>query len=154
MAWEVQKLVVPRESPPVQPAETMELDKLYVALQNLISTRSPSVRNSFREKLRSLVEQYELREIQFQSLIRTKELEIQYQMARFEQQRKAQEIETSKSSQLTRQVSTFSQTETELRSQLNIYVEKFKQVGYPSLLLLTLSFSSFPFPLPLDLSHD
>jgi len=49
-------------------------------------------------------------------------------MARLEQQRKAQELESSKSHQLTRQVSTFSQTETELRSQLNIYVEKFKQV--------------------------
>jgi len=37
----------------------------------------------------------------------------------------------SKSHQLTRQVSTFSQTENELRSQLNIYVEKFKQVSTP-----------------------
>lgn len=37
-------------------------------------------------------------------------------------------MEASKSRQLTSQVSTFSQTETELRSQLNIYVEKFKQV--------------------------
>ncbi|KAF2842714.1 hypothetical protein M501DRAFT_993463 [Patellaria atrata CBS 101060] len=36
-------------------------------------------------------------------------------------------MESSKSHQLTRQVSTFSQTENELRSQLNIYVEKFKQ---------------------------
>jgi hypothetical protein len=34
---------------------------------------------------------------------------------------------------LTRQVSTFSQTETELRTQLNIYVEKFKQVSLPTL---------------------
>ena len=49
-------------------------------------------------------------------------------MARLEQQRKAQEVESSKSHQLTRQVSTFSQTESELRTQLNIYVEKFKQV--------------------------
>jgi len=74
------------------------------------------------------VEQYELRELHFQSILRTKDLEIQYQMARLEQQRKAQELESTKSHQLTRQVSTFSQTETELRSQLNIYVEKFKQV--------------------------
>jgi len=57
-----------------------------------------------------------------------KELEVQYQLARYESQRKAQEQEASKSRQLTTQVSTFSQTETELRSQLNIYVEKFKQV--------------------------
>ncbi|EON66792.1 hypothetical protein W97_06040 [Coniosporium apollinis CBS 100218] len=81
----------------------------------------------FRQKFKSFVDQYELRELQFHSLLRTKDLEIQYQMARFEEQRKAQELESSRSNQLTRQVSTFSQTETELRSQLNIYVEKFKQ---------------------------
>ncbi|KAK8216871.1 hypothetical protein M8818_001834 [Zalaria obscura] len=81
----------------------------------------------FREKFKSFVEQYEMREIQFHSLLRTKDLEIQYQIARHEQLRKAQETEMSKSHQLTRQVSTFSQTENELRSQLNIYVEKFKQ---------------------------
>ncbi|KAL9096126.1 MAG: hypothetical protein Q9165_001649 [Trypethelium subeluteriae] len=109
MALDVQEVVSRREAPEAQPAQEMEVDKI------------------FHEKFKSFAEQYELREIQFQSLLRTKELEIQYQMARFEQQRKAQEIETSKSSQLTRQVSTFSQTETELRSQLNIYVEKFKQ---------------------------
>ncbi|KAF2034762.1 hypothetical protein EK21DRAFT_56088 [Setomelanomma holmii] len=82
----------------------------------------------FKQKFKSFIDQYELRELQFHSLLRTKELEIQYQMARLEQQRKQQEAESSKSHQLTRQVSTFSQTETELRTQLNIYVEKFKQV--------------------------
>lgn len=82
----------------------------------------------FRQKFKSFIDQYELRELQFHSLLRTKELEIQYQMARLEQQRKQQEMESSKSHQLTKQVSTFSQTETELRTQLNIYVEKFKQV--------------------------
>jgi hypothetical protein len=54
---------------------------------------------------------------------------VQYHAMKFEQQRRAQEMESSKSHQLTRQVSTFSQTENELRSQLNIYVEKFKQVS-------------------------
>ncbi|KAJ4344228.1 hypothetical protein N0V95_006215 [Ascochyta clinopodiicola] len=83
---------------------------------------------AFRLKFKSFIDQYEMRELQFHSLLRTKELEIQYQMARLEQQRKQQEAESSKSHQLTRQVSTFSQTETELRTQLNIYVEKFKQV--------------------------
>jgi ribosomal protein S13 len=54
-------------------------------------------------------------------------------MKKFEQQRRAKEMESSKSHQLTRQVSTFSQTESELRNQLNIYVEKFKQVrNFPS----------------------
>ncbi len=65
-------------------------------------------------------------------MLRTKELEVQYNMARYEQQRKVAEQEAARSRALSAQVSTFSQTETELRSQLNIYVEKFKQVR-PSL---------------------
>lgn len=75
------------------------------------------------------MDQWECREKQFKSLLRVKELEILYHQAKLDQQRKAQEVESSKSNQLTRQVTTFSQTEAELRSQLNIYVEKFKQVS-------------------------
>ncbi|KAI4141903.1 MAG: hypothetical protein LQ341_003388 [Variospora aurantia] len=82
----------------------------------------------FRQKFRSFIEQYELRELHFQSLMRTKECEVQYNLARYERERKAAENEQNKSRTLSAQVSTFSQTETELRSQLNIYVEKFKQV--------------------------
>jgi len=49
-------------------------------------------------------------------------------MARFDRERKLAEAEVSRSRTLNSQVLTFSKTETELRSQLNIYVEKFKQV--------------------------
>lgn len=83
----------------------------------------------FRSKFRALIEQYDLREIQFQSLIRSKDSEVQFNMARYEHQRKLAENETARSRTLSTQVSTFTQTETELRSQLNIYVEKFKQVN-------------------------
>lgn len=86
---------------------------------------------SFRQKFKSFIDQYDLRELQFQSLLRTKELEIQYYLARYEQQKKAQQQEADKSRQLTTQVTTFASTETELRNQLNIYVEKFKQVRNP-----------------------
>ncbi|KAL8750333.1 MAG: hypothetical protein Q9184_006461 [Pyrenodesmia sp. 2 TL-2023] len=82
----------------------------------------------FRQKFKSFVEQYELRELHFQSLMRTKECEVQYNLARYERERKAAENEQTRSRTLSAQVSTFSQTEAELRSQLNIYVEKFKQV--------------------------
>ncbi len=64
--------------------------------------------------------------------MRTKEGDVQLSLARAEDQRKRAEIETTKARTLSAQVSTFSQTETELRSQLNIYVEKFKQVGFLS----------------------
>ena len=60
---------------------------------------------------------------------------MQLSLARAEEQRKRAEDEAKKSRTLNSQVSTFSQTETELRSQLNIYVEKFKQVGLPLLTL-------------------
>jgi hypothetical protein len=111
----------------------VELDELYVTHH---AQRIRLTHSRFRQKFKSFIDQYELRELQFHSLLRTKELEIQYQMARLEQQRKQQEAESSKSHQLTRQVSTFSQTETELRTQLNIYVEKFKQVCAPYSLLV------------------
>ena len=81
----------------------------------------------FRQKFKSFIDQYELRELHFNSLLRTKELEVQYNLARYDQQRKIAENEAARSRALSGQVSTFSQTETELRSQLNIYVEKFKQ---------------------------
>ena len=109
MVLDVEEVVSDRRAPERQTQE-LEQDKL------------------FREKFTSFLHQYELRELQFQSLLRTKDLEIAYQMARHDQLKKAQESELSKSHQLTRQVSTFSQTENELRGQLNVYVEKFKQV--------------------------
>jgi hypothetical protein len=64
-------------------------------------------RSRFRQKFKSFIDQYELRELQYHSMLRLKELEIQYHSARLEQQRKQQEAESSKSHQLTRQVSTF-----------------------------------------------
>lgn len=64
--------------------------------------------------------------------MRTKELEVQYNMARYERERKAAEQEMARSRALNAQVLTFSKTESELRSQLNIYVDKFKQVRFPN----------------------
>ena len=51
-------------------------------------------------------------------------------MGKFEEKRKAADAEAIRSRALNAQVLTFSKTETELRNQLNIYVEKFKQVGH------------------------
>ncbi|KAI7524625.1 hypothetical protein KC317_g21457, partial [Hortaea werneckii] len=106
----------------IQPASSQS-----TALASQTSPKELEQDKLFREKFTSFLHQYELRELQFQSLLRTKELEVAYHSARYEQLRKAQESELSKSHQLTRQVSTFSQTENELRGQLNVYVEKFKQ---------------------------
>ena len=65
-------------------------------------------------------------------MLRQRDIEIAFYQAKADKHRKEADIEKSKSGTLTSQVSTFSQTETELRSQLNIYVEKFKQVSIPN----------------------
>lgn len=64
--------------------------------------------------------------------MRTKELEVQYNMARYEAEKKRAEAEVGRSRQLNAQIQTFSKTEGELRTQLNVYVDKFKQVSGPA----------------------
>ncbi|KAI0491157.1 myosin-like coiled-coil protein-domain-containing protein [Xylaria cf. heliscus] len=88
----------------------------------------PKAEELFKNRFKSIIEQYELRELHFHSAMRTKEIEVQWNMARYEQQKKAVEAEGNRARQLNNQVLTFTKTETELRNQLNVYVEKFKQV--------------------------
>lgn len=83
---------------------------------------------SFRVRFKSFIDQYELRELHFHSLMRTKELEVQFHMSRVEREKKAADAEVTKSRHLQAQVQAFTKTETELRNQLNVYVDKFKQV--------------------------
>ncbi|KAL2143134.1 hypothetical protein VTI28DRAFT_348 [Corynascus sepedonium] len=82
----------------------------------------------FAQRFKSFIDQYELRELHFHSQMRTKELEVQFNLARYEREKKNYEAELARSRQLNAQVQTFSKTETELRQQLNVYVDKFKQV--------------------------
>ncbi|EJT76347.1 hypothetical protein GGTG_06267 [Gaeumannomyces tritici R3-111a-1] len=82
----------------------------------------------FRMRFKSMIDQYELRDLHFHSLMRTKELEVQFNLARFEGEKKRAESEITRSRQLNQQIQTFSKTEGELRTQLNVYVDKFKQV--------------------------
>lgn len=128
MTTDVQQYIDWKEHPENHP-QNLEADELYDANPHDGLGTWTDIALRFRHKFKSFIDQYEMRELQFHALLRTKELEVQYQAARVEQQRKAQQQEADKSKQLTTQVSTFSQTETELRSQLSIYVEKFKQVS-------------------------
>jgi chromosome segregation ATPase len=82
----------------------------------------------FKQKFKSFVEQYNLREMHFLAHLRYKECEVQFFVARYEHFKKLAEEEASQKRSLNAEVAKFSQTESELRSQLNIYVEKFKQV--------------------------
>ena len=72
--------------------------------------------------------------------MRSKELEVQFHMSRYERERKRAEGEGAKSRHLESKVQTFTKTEADLRSQLNVYVDKFKQVS---------SFTTTSPPLPL-----
>jgi uncharacterized phage infection (PIP) family protein YhgE len=84
-----------------------------------------------------LADQAEIREMHFKAVLRHKDAEIAHLQAKYEVERRRADAEAARCRTLTSQVSTFSHTEAELRSQLNIYVEKFKQVS-----------SSIPPPLP------
>lgn len=104
----------------------MEMEELYVG--PLCSLDPQLTVPRFCQRFKSFIDQYELRELHFHSQMRTKELEVQYNLARYEREKKNYEAELGRSRQLNAQVQTFSKTETELRQQLNVYVDKFKQV--------------------------
>ncbi|KAL1895786.1 hypothetical protein Cpir12675_003064 [Ceratocystis pirilliformis] len=87
-----------------------------------------SMEELFRQRFKTLIEQYELRDLHFQAQLRTKELEVQYNMVRFEAQKRIAEDEVAKGRQLQSQVQGLSSSDAELRSQVNRYAEKFKQV--------------------------
>lgn len=127
MLWHLQDYQEANDHPPAQ-VVNIEVEELSV-LPFLPFTVLPNIPSRFKQRFKSLIDQYELRELHFHSLLRSKELEVQYHIAKFDRERKAAEAEANRSRALNTQVLTFSKTETELRNQLNIYVEKFKQVN-------------------------
>lgn len=82
----------------------------------------------FRVRFKSFIEQYDLRELHYHATMRTKELEVQYNISRYEREKKRAEVETKRCRNFESQIQTFTKTEADLRSQLNVYVDKFKQV--------------------------
>lgn len=65
----------------------------------------------------------------FKTILRHRDAEIAHVSAKHEVERRRADAEAARNRTLNNQVNTFSHTEAELRSQLNIYVEKFKQVS-------------------------
>ncbi|OJK03843.1 taxilin [Aspergillus aculeatinus CBS 121060] len=112
------------------------LDSLLYDIQDVMAAKG-NPRNekvdidldeALRAKIKTIGEKFEMRELHYKALLRSKDAEIQCLTAKYEEQRRAAENEAARCRALSSQVSTFSHTEAELRSQLNIYVEKFKQV--------------------------
>lgn len=113
------------------------LDSLLYDIQDVMAAAKGSPRSekvdmdldeALRAKIKTIGEKFEMREGHYRTLLRSKDSEIQCLTAKYEEQRRAAENEAARCRALSSQVSTFSHTEAELRSQLNIYVEKFKQV--------------------------
>ncbi|KAL1895201.1 hypothetical protein Sste5346_005346 [Sporothrix stenoceras] len=85
----------------------------------------------FRERFKSMIDQYELRELHFHSLMRTKELEVQYNMARFERERKRAEAEVALSQRLQEQVAELSRSEAKMQAEMKLILEKIEQANLP-----------------------
>ncbi|KAF9087311.1 hypothetical protein BGX23_008210 [Mortierella sp. AD031] len=81
-----------------------------------------------QEQLCGFMEQYDLREQHFNSVVKSKDLEQQLVQAKLDRQKQIAQQETAKVDLLKSQLNAFSKTEAELRKQLNVYVDKFKQV--------------------------
>ena len=62
------------------------------------------------------------------SMLKSKDSEVHRNQASSDQEKRRADQNANRVKTLDTQISTFSHTEMELRSQLNIYVEKFKQV--------------------------
>ncbi|GAD96444.1 alpha-taxilin, putative [Paecilomyces variotii No. 5] len=112
------------------------LDSLLYDIQDVMASKG-NPRNekmdidldeALRAKIKTIGEKFEMRELHYKALLRSKDAEIQSLTAKYEEQRRTADNEAARCRALSSQVSTFSHTEAELRSQLNIYVEKFKQV--------------------------
>ncbi|KAJ5949188.1 hypothetical protein N7454_000772 [Penicillium verhagenii] len=112
------------------------LDSLLYDIQDVMAAKG-NPRNekvdidldeALRVKLKTISEQFDTRELHYKGLLRSKDSEIQSLASKYEEQRRSADNESIRGRALSAQVSTFSHTEAELRSQLNIYVEKFKQV--------------------------
>lgn len=80
------------------------------------------------EKLQGFMEQYDLREKHFNSVVKAKDLELQLAQAKLDRQNRASQEGAVKLDLLKSQLQESTKTEAELRKQLSVYVEKFKQV--------------------------
>jgi len=81
-----------------------------------------------REQLRNIVEQYNLREQHFNSILRSKDLEVKLYEAKLVQQTEVSIQEHQKVLSYKQQHEMSQQRENDLRTQLETYAEKFEQV--------------------------
>ncbi|KAJ3018205.1 UNVERIFIED_CONTAM: hypothetical protein HDU68_011278 [Siphonaria sp. JEL0065] len=84
--------------------------------------------NAIKEKLVNFFTQWTVREKQFEAVIKSNEMEMRLLESRVESQKQLTHQEAERVSSLRAQVASFLSTERDLRRQLQIYVDKFRQV--------------------------
>ncbi|KAK5448196.1 hypothetical protein LTS15_009221 [Exophiala xenobiotica] len=114
-----------------------QLDQMLYDVQEVMNSKTATHSENlhleldelFKTRCKVLADQADIREMHFKAILRHKDAEIAHLQAKHEVERRRADAEAARCRTLTNQVSTFTHTEAELRSQLNIYVEKFKQVS-------------------------
>ncbi|ORY48614.1 hypothetical protein BCR33DRAFT_714355 [Rhizoclosmatium globosum] len=84
--------------------------------------------SAIKDKLLNFFSQWSAREKQFEAVIKTNEMEMRLLESRLESQRQMTNQEAERVLGLRSQVASFLSTERDLRRQLQIYVDKFRQV--------------------------
>jgi hypothetical protein len=99
-------------------------------LQDMSSKHSTTQENLefFKDKFKAYLEEFDAREEHFKSLMKAKGLEVSLAEAKLKEQITLREQDQLQIQSLNQQLSLHTSTETELRKQLGLYVEKFKQV--------------------------
>jgi chromosome segregation ATPase len=105
-----------------------ELQKKYRQVQLENKELQNSKDEDLRKKFKSFMEEYHLQQRHFHAVLTTKEHEYQILDARCEMYLEQTIQQNHKIKALHKQIAQFMQTESELRKQLAIYVEKFRQV--------------------------
>jgi len=101
---------------------TQRLDEHAVERQQQLQENQ-----DLRDKLKQLLEQFDLRESHWEKQLHAKGLEVQLAEAKLEQQVQAAAQMEMKASQFSQQIEIMRETEQELRKQLDSYGEKFKE---------------------------
>lgn len=81
-----------------------------------------------REKFQSFLEQYELREQHFLCVLKSKDLELRLAEAKLSKQQHLSDQKDLQMEGTQSQITILARTESELRKQLGVYVDKFRQV--------------------------
>ena len=115
-------------SPDSSSCSSLHDDPIALSCESHNCTTTVEEYNSLSAKYNTVLDSYEQREKQFNSLFKYKEAHLNHSAARFVEQQDTLNRESLKVETLKSQILNFVKTENELKRQLAVYVDKFKQV--------------------------